>query len=168
MGWCVLDCKSPLSISVADIQYIDSGVMGLTKPDDEQWQQYRLRLIRYWANEGPDLLARFNPTHFANETMPVIGVGKASAQSVLSNAALAALQTLVTLRGIPIHQVAAVSVKARIGGGKSATKPKVRDGVISLLPELAHRKKDWTKSDKFDEPDAIGVGLVSLGCRIPR
>jgi Holliday junction resolvasome RuvABC endonuclease subunit len=171
MGWCVLDCKnlsSTVDIAVADIEYVASGVMGLTKPDDEQWQPYRLRLIRYWANEGSDLLARYNPTHFANETMPVIGVGKASAQSVLANAALSALQTIVTLRGLPIHQVAAVSVKARIGGGKSATKPKVRDGVISLLPELAYRKKDWTKSDTMDEPDAVAVGLVALGCRNPR
>jgi Holliday junction resolvasome RuvABC endonuclease subunit len=164
MGWSVLDAYEDFT----EIGYIASGVMGLDKPEDEPWQDYRLRLIRYWSIEGDQLLRTYSPTRFANETMPVIGVGKASAQSVLANAALASMQTVVNIHEIPITQVAAVSVKARIGGGRSATKPKVRDGVISLLPELARRKSDWTKADKFDEPDAIAVGLVALGARCPR
>jgi Holliday junction resolvasome RuvABC endonuclease subunit len=167
MGWSVLEGnRQHDSDPVWDLKYVDSGVLGLHREDDNPWQNYRLDLIRYWTIETDDLLFKYRPTHFANETMPIISSGKGSAQSVLANAAIATVQALMIIEGIPITQVAAVSVKARIGGGKSATKPKVRDGVISLLPELAPRKSSWTK--RMDESDAIGVGLVALGCRVAR
>src|ERR1700756_5559208 len=155
MGWSVLEMTSRPT-------YITSGVLGLHREEDNPWQNYRIDLISYWTTHALDLIIDHSPTHFANETMPIISSGKGSAQSVLANAAIATVQAMMIIEGIPIQQVAAVSVKARIGGSKSATKPKVRDGVISLLPELAPRKSSWTK--KFDEPDAIGVGLVALGC----
>lgn len=156
MGWSVLE-DGPT--------YVDSGVLGLHREEDNSWQNYRLDLIEYWTINAYSLL-HYAPTHFANETMPIISSGKGSAQSVLANAAIATVQAMMIIEGIPIQQIAAVSVKARIGGGKSATKVGVRNGVISLLPELAARKSDWTK--RMDESDAIGVGLVALGHRVPR
>jgi Holliday junction resolvasome RuvABC endonuclease subunit len=159
MGWAVLEMTNRPT-------YVDSGVLGLHKEDDNPWQNYRLDLIKYWTKTLPPMLGLYDPTHFANETIPIISSGKGSAQSVLANVAMTTVQSFMMLEDIPITQVAAVSVKARIGGGKSATKPKVRDGVISLIPELASRKSSWAK--KFDEPDAIGVGLVALGCRVAR
>jgi Holliday junction resolvasome RuvABC endonuclease subunit len=156
MGWSVLE-PGPT--------YIASGVLGLHR-GETPWQDYRLDLIEYWTVHAIDLVIDYKPTHFANETMPIISSGKGSAQSVLANAAIATVQAMMIIEGIPITQIAAVSVKARIGGGKSATKVAVRNGVFTLLPELASRKSDWVK--KFDEPDSIGVGLCALGCRVPR
>ena len=159
MGWAVLRMGTKPN-------YEDSGVLGLHREDDRPWQDYRLDLIEYWTVRAMDLIIDYQPTHFANETIPIISSGKGSAQSVLANAAISTVQAMMIIEKIPIQQVAAVSVKARIGGGKSATKPKVRDGVISLLPELASRKSSWTK--RMDESDAIAVGLVALGCRVQR
>jgi Holliday junction resolvasome RuvABC endonuclease subunit len=156
MGWSVLD-KGPL--------WVASGIMGLEKSEGQTFQEYRLDLIRYWVNETPTLLETYKPTSVANETIPLIGGGSAAMQSVLAASAITTVQTICFIYGVPVEQIAAVTVKARIGRVKTATKPKVRDGVISLLPELASRKSDWTKADTFDEPDAIGVGLVALGYR---
>jgi Holliday junction resolvasome RuvABC endonuclease subunit len=156
MGWSVLD-RGP--------SWVDSGIMGLTKLDSQSFQEYRLALIDYWVVETPKLLDTYKPSFVANETIPLIGGGSAAMQSVLAASAVTTVQTICKIYGIPVEQIAAVTVKARIGRVKTATKPKVRDGVISLLPELAGRKSDWTKADTFDEPDAIGVALVALGYR---
>ena len=156
MGFGVID-TGPL--------WVDSGIMGLPKLEAQTFQEYRLALIRYWTEETPKLLDTYKPDFVANETIPLIGGGSAAMQSVLAASAITTVQTICFIYGVPVEQIAAVTVKARIGRVKTATKPKVRDGVISLLPELAPRKSDWTKADTFDEPDAIGVGLVALGYR---
>lgn len=159
MGWAVID-EGP--------KWVASGIMGLTKLDTQSFQEYRLALIDYWVEETPNLLQWFDPDFVANETIPLIGGGSAAMQSVLAASAVTTVQTICKIHGMKVEQIAAVTVKARVGGIKTATKPKVRDGVITLLPELAQRKSDWTKADTFDEPDAIGVGLVALGYRVKR
>lgn len=170
MGWAVLDytCENVNDENPTSITYVASGILGFPKMEGEGWQDYRMRLIQYWAFQTEEIIQDYSPHRFANETIPVIGVGKASAQSVLANAALASVQTIIAKHHIPIQQVAAISVKARIGRDRSASKVGVRNGVIEYFPYLAPRKKDWTKSDTFDEPDAIAIGLVALLVRLAR
>ena len=83
----------------------------------------------------------------------------------LVNVAMSNVRALAIERGIPVHQIGATTVHKRLVGkrpkGKKITKVQVRNGVIKLLPELEHRKRDWVKH--FDEPDAIAVALAFLG-----
>jgi hypothetical protein len=97
------------------------------------------------------------------EALPPFGM--AGAQQYLVNVALTTVQTIAFLYDLPVAQIAAKTVHAKIAinprRAKKVTKPMVRNGVINLIPELADRKKDWTKV--FDEPDAIAVGLAYMG-----
>lgn len=161
MGWaCLTD----------EPGYVASGIKGLAKLEDEKDQDYRLRLIEYWVDELPEMVKLYEPDLIANETLPLVGGGNFSnnVQSKLANTAISALQTMATFMGLPIRQVAAISVKARIGGGRKATKVAVRNGVFHFLPELKARKSDWSKAKAMDEPDAIGIGLTALGFRLEK
>ena len=166
MGWAVIDRYLGAQKGQEEPRYLDSGIKGIEKDDGEAFQDYRLRLVRYWAAETDVLLRTFLPQFVANETIPLIGGGPAAMQSVLAASAITTVQAICAVNDVTVQQVAAITVKARIGGKKTATKPKVRDGVISLLPELASRKSDWTKV--FDESDALGVGLTALGFRVAK
>lgn len=159
MGACVLEGDG-----IQEPKYIWSSILGLDKEEDQTYQEYRLELIQYWSSVGEKLIDIHQPNLLASETIPLIGAGSASQQSVLAATAITAIQTIAFQRDIPIKQIAAVTVKTRIGRVKTATKPVVRDGVIDLIPSVANRKKDWTASKKgFDESDAAGVALTSLG-----
>jgi Holliday junction resolvasome RuvABC endonuclease subunit len=161
MGWGCIE-GGP---KVAPV-YIGSGIEGITKMEGEKDQAYRLRLIEFWCRTGPALLDRYEPDLVATETLPLFGGDGFSnnVQSKLVATALTTLQAMCVLHRKNVTQIAAISVKARIGGTKKASKVAVRNGVITLLPDLAPRKFDWTESKKaMDEPDALGVGLVALG-----
>lgn len=162
MGWACLEGGEGF-----DPVWVDSGIAEVTKGDDEKDQAYRLRLIDFWAYEGFRMLDAYRPDFVATETLPLFGgTGFTNnVQSKLAATAITTVQTVCSIDGMRVQQVAAISVKARIGGTKKASKVAVRNGVISLIPSLAPRKKDWTKAPAMDEPDACGVGLVALGYR---
>lgn len=158
MGWAVLEDGWTEPV------YVASGVEWV-EPLVEGWptQRYAHHLREYWVTRAQELFNEYQPDVVANETLPTTGFGSGAAgvQSILAGGAISAVQVMAIIYELPVTQVAAVTIKARIGGKKTATKVKVRDGVFNLLPELASRKKEWVKI--FEEPDAIGVGLVALG-----
>jgi Holliday junction resolvasome RuvABC endonuclease subunit len=100
--------------------------------------------------------------------LPAVGFNNAI-QAELAKAAITTVIAMAFEREIPVYQIAAITVKTRIGGNKRASKVAVRNGAISLLPELEPRKFEWTEAKKtMDEPDALGVSLAQLGYRVPR
>lgn len=150
--------------------YYGSGYFGCVRHSngskDEPYQEWRLRILALWVDEASRLLREYKPDLVVSEIVPVVGGGNfvAATQSQLAATAITATQAIAVDRGVQIKQVGATTVKARIGRSKKATKPKVRDGVLELLPQLEHRRPEWT-GDKaiWDEPDAIAVGLTHLG-----
>jgi Holliday junction resolvasome RuvABC endonuclease subunit len=157
--------------------YVGSGINGLkresirTSPTknklavtkSEPYQGYRLKLIDFWTKRGVQLLDEFKPDEVVSETVPAVGGGNfiVAAQGALASTAITVIQCLCFQKGIPVKQIGATTVKTKIGGKKDATKVKVRDGVLSLMPEQAHRAKEWTKV--FDESDAYAIALAYLG-----
>jgi Holliday junction resolvasome RuvABC endonuclease subunit len=139
-------------------QYLESGIVSLKKETDETYQQYRLRLITFWAKKASSMLRAMKPDIVVSEIVPVKGFSDPS-QAYLAGSAISAVQTITALRKVPNVVVSASSVKASIAQHK-ATKVQVRNAVIDVLPELEHRRKDWTKV--FDECDAIAIGLYHL------
>jgi Holliday junction resolvasome RuvABC endonuclease subunit len=130
-----------------------------------QYQVYRLELIDYWLAKAYDLMQIYNPDVVATEIVPVQGAGEGGGSAGLALAATVAntIQAVAKLEGIEVVQISAARVKRRIGGIKDATKVKVRNGVIELLPALESRRREWIDSAEHDETDAIALGLVYLG-----
>lgn len=161
MGWAVLEIGP---------EYIDSGILGLSRIRDGEkiaFQVYKLQLEEYWAHMANVLFNKYRPSGLINEILPAQGSFTAqSTDSELAKVALTSIHTVAFQRGIEIQQIAANSVKKAMTGNGKATKVQVRNGVVELLPTLKPRVKDWTKADKMDEPDAIGVGLAGLGYRV--
>jgi Holliday junction resolvasome RuvABC endonuclease subunit len=153
-GWAVLEGNG----QIQPVR-VDSGVIRVPRQSDEKHEAYKLRLIHYWTFAGPKLLNDYVPDLVLNETVPAIGFN--TVQGQLAQAQIIAVQTLALEREFLIKQIAATTVKVKIAGAKTATKVKVRNGVIQLLPELAPRKFEWTK--EFEEPDALAIGLAELG-----
>jgi Holliday junction resolvasome RuvABC endonuclease subunit len=150
--------------------YLGSGFLGLERQSNgkkqEPYQEYKLRLIHHWVEKSNHLLDMFEPDEVVSEIVPVVGGGNfvVATQSQLAATAITTFQAVAVQRKVPIRQVGATTVKARIGGKKDATKVGVRNGVIQLIPELAERKSNWTKV--FEEPDALAITLTHMGFRI--
>lgn len=165
MGWSVLEGDG----ETAPI-YIDSGIAKFPR-NGRDFQPYKLSLIDHWTYLAPAQFIKYGPDCIACETLPAVGGGSfvAATQSELGKAAITTVIAMAFERDIPVYQIAAVTVKVRIGGNKKASKVAVRNGVISLLPVLEPRKFEWTDSKKtMDEPDALGVGLTHLGYSVLR
>ena len=154
MGWAVVSKgnSGPL--------FHGSGIIGLTRGASEKYQDYRIRLIQYIVLEGSMLLATTAPGACVSEILPVRGFNNMS-QPLLAATAITTMQTLCHEYGMPLYQIGANTVKVHMAKHNRATKAQVRNGVLLLLPELLHKKSQWTK--EFDEPDAIAVGLTYLG-----
>lgn len=165
MGWAIVgrDGFTPV--------YFHSGTLDLPGKG-KTYQEYRVRLVQEVAASADALLELLQTIggefYMVNEIVPAVGGPgfMASGQSYLANTAVTVAQTMAVRRGIRVEQIAANTMQSKIAiwpkGKKTKDKKRpVRNGVIQLLPELAGRKKDWTK--EFDEPDAIGIGLAELG-----
>src|SRR4051812_47804974 len=118
MGYAALETASDSDVTSTPIK-LGYGHLGLNK-GDKTYQQLRLDLIQLWIEEAPRLIGSFSPDEVVCEVIPPVG-GKAfksnGIQAQLATTALTALQTVVLQHGIKLFQVAAVSVKAKIGGG---------------------------------------------------
>jgi Holliday junction resolvasome RuvABC endonuclease subunit len=160
-GWAALDADSgPI--------YIASGISGLDRTHNGKkalYQEYRLSLIDHWLDEADYLLSRFEPDTVITEIVPVATSRGSNfvlaADSQLVATVVTTIQAVAKLNGIQVKQIAAGKMKRKIGGVKDATKPRVRNGVLSLLPELELRRREFMKV--FDETDAIALGLTELG-----
>ena len=150
MGWALLE-SGP--------KYIDSGILSAGRLN-LKYQDYRLKVIDLCQAWAFGALNSRKPDALVSELLPVTGFNNMS-QAILAQAAVTAVQTAACHLHIPVVQVSAQTVKTRIGGSPNATKVKVRNGVLEILPELEDKKGAWVKV--FDEPDAIAVGLTYLG-----
>jgi Holliday junction resolvasome RuvABC endonuclease subunit len=158
MGWGVIDGESP-----SPPTYVDSGIFGIERGKDESWQDYKLKLTKFHTSYAVDVISLYQPDVVVSEIIPAIGGHnfKAATQEQLAQAAISGVHAVAFMFDIPVYQVAANTVKKKIGGAGKATKVKVRNGVMELLPVLTPRKSQWTKV--FDEPDGIAVGLAWMG-----
>lgn len=166
-GWCVLE-GDPERKGNKPPEWVGSGIFGLkrggNKRTPEPFQQYRLRLVDFWIKTTPHLLDCYHPDVVVSEIVPAVGGGnfRAATQSQLAETAATVLITLVRLNAIPVEQIGATSVKARIGGSKKATKVGVRNGVFRFMPETKDKfEKAWKVV--HDESDAFGVALTYFG-----
>jgi Holliday junction resolvasome RuvABC endonuclease subunit len=151
-GWAVLEGDG-----LETPERINSGVFGVDR-GNETYHSYRLKVIEEFSFWSEDLMRQVNPSVVVSEILPVRGFNNMS-QALLAAAAITAVQTIAFQRQHVVSQLAAVTVKLKIGGSGKATKVKVRNGVNALLPE-------WDfdfKQTSFDETDAIAVGLAYLG-----
>ncbi len=155
-GWAVLT-KDP------DLEYVDSGVYWCRRGETEAFQKYRMRLAGEWQEASTSLLEYFEPDHLINETVPSRGA-PINEQLYLANVMLSTLHATALRLGIPITQVSARTVQKAIairGNSKGVTKPQVRNGVLSHIPQLKSRAKEFVKI--FEETDALAIGLWFLG-----
>jgi len=164
MGYAVLEQSKN-----KDIKKLGYGQLGVQRQRNKQnkleaYHAYRMRLIDFWLKEAPILIRSFTPDIVVNEIVPVVGGGNfvAATQSQLAGTAITIVQAVAKQYDLPVSQIGATTVKAKIGGGKKATKVAVRNGVFKILPELEVHKKEWTKV--FDVSDAFAIGLTHLGC----
>lgn len=168
MGYAVL--KREKNRTIAKLGYGQLGVPRQRNKENKQeaYHEYRMKVIDFWLAEAPALIESFAPDIIVNEIVPVVGGGNfvVATQSQLAGTAITIVQAVAKQRGVPIEQVGATTVKARIGGGKKATKVAVRNGVFKIMPELEVHKKEWTKV--FDISDAFAIGLTYLGCDIKK
>lgn len=140
------------------VEYVYSTAWECNKHPDTSYQDYRLKVIREYVENAEILFGLFEPDALVNEILPVRGFTN-SAQIFLAHAALGAVQGIAYALGMNIAQIAAVTVKNRIGGSTKATKVGVRNGVLQVFPELEPKKYQLIA----DESDAIAVGLTHLG-----
>ncbi len=162
LGWGIVEKTRTRPV------YLGSGLVKMPR-DTGTFQTYRLEFIKAYVDALTKPGALFDPSFIkldavVNETVPAVG-SFGGTQMYLANVSVTIIQTLAMERDIPVYQIGATSVHTSIVGkrpkGKKVTKPQVRNGVINLLPELEHRKRDWVKH--FDEPDALAVALAWLG-----
>jgi Holliday junction resolvasome RuvABC endonuclease subunit len=166
MGWGCIDVDTPGVEDEENPRYVDSGIFGISRADDESWQDYKLKLTEFHTERAVYLVTIYEPDALVSEIIPAIGGHnfKAATQEQLAQAAISGVHAVAFICGVPVYQIAANTVKKRIGGAGGATKVKVRNGVMTLLPVLQPRKKEWVKI--FDEPDGIAVGLAWSGYEV--
>lgn len=156
LGWAVVE------IDDTELNYIDSGIMGISRDDDEKFAHYRLRLIKYWVKEF-EFLDRLECSEWYVERLPAVGGGNfiAATQSELAKTVLTVIEALALISRRHVIELESSHIKSRLTGNGKATKVRVRNEVIQVFPELWPRKKELT--DTADESDAIGIALVGAG-----
>lgn len=173
MGWSCLEA-TPAEVKENKPPIVHgSAVFGLdqgsNESSDETFQQYRIRLIDLTISETEELLHEYRPDVVVGEIVPAVGGGNfrgGAVQSQLAETAITTVFVVARSHAIPVAQVGATSVKARIGGGRKATKVGVRNGIYRIIPSYRTRWQDPAlKKLKHitDEADAVGVSLTHLG-----
>jgi crossover junction endodeoxyribonuclease RuvC len=164
MGYAVIDEGPKEAASKTEAA---SGIAGFQQDENETYQEHRLRIIKYWAEYGQELINQFKPDIIASEIVPPTGGNSANMiHRQKAMAAITAVQVVALQNNIPIKQVAATTVKKAIGGSGKATKIAVRNGVYVLLPSTLRFKEEWKKI--HDHSDAFAVGLTVLGHKIEK
>jgi Holliday junction resolvasome RuvABC endonuclease subunit len=155
LGWAILNLIDGVPTCPR------SGILSCERGDKELYQAYRLRAMGegvQWAQ------ALYNGQNYfdevVHETLPAKGFNDMG-QAYLALSVISAVSGYFMSRSIPITQIGATTVKARIGGSNKATKVRVRNGVWQLIPELQAKAPEWKKV--YDESDAVAIGLTHLG-----
>lgn len=144
-----------------------SGVFGLTREDNENFQVYKKRLLEYWYHQSTILLKSVDIDEVVFEQVPAVGGGNfVGPQSELVKMVVTVLQLRCLDYNIPYRELTARTIKSNLTGNSRATKVQVRNAVISAFPELEPRKAELTKV--ADESDAIGIGLVAHGYKVKK
>lgn len=158
MGWAVICGTKGQPV------YVASGVKHLPQFEDEKYQDYKMRVIAAYTDWSKNIIYTWRPKIVVAEIVPPRGFAR-SVQNQLAQAAITSVFATVCCLypEVKMKQISANTVKKKIGGSGSATKVQVRNGVLRVFPELRPRIKEWVK--KFDEPDAIAVGLASEGIK---
>lgn len=144
-----------------------SGIYGISwseaKKQKIKYQDHKLQVVQKHTDDAAYVVGSFEPDVVVSEIIPAVGGGNfaVATQNQLALVALTCWHTVATIYEIEIHQVAANTVKTKIGGSGKASKVKVRNGVLTLLPTLYPRKQEWTKI--FDESDGLAVPLAWAG-----
>lgn len=152
-GWAVLE-TGPKYIA-SDVVYNPRG--------STPFQIYRMGLTEYWVEHTAHLIRKYKPQQVISETVPSRGAGIPE-QLYLANVQITTAHAIALGYGCEVRQVSARTVQKAIairGKSKGVTKPQVRNGVLSLLPELKPRVKGFVKV--FEETDALAIGLWYLG-----
>lgn len=154
-------------------ELVTSGVFGLDQETDENYQSFRIRLIRYWISNFYNLpecdliVTEIVPSQSAS------GFVGGAVQSDLVKVAITVIHTMALLNDVEFREVSASTVKKSMYG--SATKPAVRgtkkktkvskvdirNAVQEYFPELRERK--WEVDLMPDETDAIAIALTGAG-----
>lgn len=158
MGYAVLESSTD-DVKSKPPKVLGYGHFGL-KQGDDKYQQHRLNLIEFWVVKAKELFRYHKPDEVANEILPVVGFNN-STNAQLGATAITTVQAMALQAGLPVYQIAANSVKKKIGKSGKATKVQVRNGVYEILPDTRVHHKEWTKI--FDVPDALAIGLTRLG-----
>lgn len=165
-GWGVLEREHD-GTKVPPV-HLGSGVFGVPRTingSKTDFQPYRLSVIELWNEQMPALIRRYEPDEMVSEIVPPVGASRSGGiQLQLALCAITTCQSIALQHDLPVSQIGATTVKTRIGGNKKASKVKVRNGVITIMPELADRKKEWTTI--FEVPDALAVGLTHWGYKV--
>lgn len=142
-----------------------AGAMGQEADLKEKYGEHRRRLVRFWTDNLAALFDAWGPTIVICETVPITGAANASGQRLKALMVVVVAQVLCEQRDIRFLEVGANTVKKRVTGIGDATKPKVREAVIEVFPELADRRKEMTATP--DISDAVAVALVGAGYERP-
>lgn len=159
-GWAVLE-HGPVMI--------DSGIIRFPR-EGMDFQKYRVALEWFFYDAFEQVMDYHDVDVAVNETIPAVGGGNfvVATQSYLANCVVATYHVCAYKRGLPVVQQGATTMQSRIalrsGKGKKVSKVQVRNGVVSIMPSLKPRVREWTK--EFDEVDAIAHGLTYLGYRV--
>lgn len=159
MGWAVVgnphDHFEP--------KYIASGVHGLVRGKEEDFQPYKLRLVKLFAAKADSTIIDYLPVVIVNEIIPAVGGGNfiAATQSELAKVSAIIYQAAGYASGLKVAQLGATTIKKVVAKNGKASKVTVRNAVIEFFPELAHRKQAWQAGKEgFDESDAVAICLA--------
>lgn len=143
-----------------------ADAIGQETDPGEKYGEARRRLVQDWTNFLADLFDEWTPQMVVCETVPITGAANASGQRLKALMVVVVAQVLCVQRGILFLEVAANTVKLKVTGKGDSTKPKIREAVIEIFPELADRRKEMTATP--DISDAIAVALTGVGydCRL--
>ncbi len=162
MGWAIIANPHTHYAPV----YIASGLFGLDRKGEgkniEAYQEYKLRLVEHFSIKVDGILYKYRPVAMVNEVQPAVGGGSyiAATQAELAKTSMVVFQSAFYRDGLTVTQYGSNTIKKTLTGDQKASKVKVRDAVIEIFPELAHRKSAWQVSNEgMDEPDAIATAL---------
>lgn len=144
-----------------DYSLVWADAIGQEAEFTEKYGEHRRRLVGDWTNFLASLFDEWTPSMVVCETVPITGAANASGQRLKALMVVVVAQVLCVQRGIVFTEVAANTVKLRVTGNGAATKPKVREAVIKIFPELEPRRKEMVAT--ADISDAIAVALTGAG-----
>lgn len=158
-GISFIDIRSDGSLELKS-----ADAIGAEPTAKETYGQHRRRLVSMWTDDLGVLLDAWEPNLVICETVPITGAANASGQRLKALMVVVVAQVLCVQREIAFQEVGANTVKKRVTGIGDATKPKVREAIISVFPDLAERRKEMIKTP--DISDAIAVALVGAGYEV--